>query len=145
MGTVPLLQREITAGRSPLHNSRLSKGFAITFNTSDEDWFQAISSVQVAGTLYKKAGGFWDFEDTGSSYRLLPTDKQIPIGEKASVIPQPLRVISADGWRGSDADAGQIKAATVATGETAQTYKITTAATTHGTVAVDQTSAKKGM
>ena len=30
------------------------------------------------------------------------------------------------------------------TAETAQTYKITTAATTHGTVTVDQTSAKKG-
>ena len=28
----------------------ISKGFAITFNTSDEDWFQAISSVQTAGT-----------------------------------------------------------------------------------------------
>ena len=53
----------------------ISKGFAITFNTSDEDWFQAISSVQVAGTSYTKASFSWDFEDTGSSYRLLPTDK----------------------------------------------------------------------
>ena len=59
----------------------ISKGFAITFNTSDEDWFQAISSVQTAGTSYKKASVVWDFEDTGSSYRLLPTDKQILIGE----------------------------------------------------------------
>lgn len=122
----------------------ISKGFAITFNTSDEDWFQAISSVQVAGTPYKKAGGFWDFEDTGSSYRLLPTDKQILIGESFSDTTATC-VISADGY--SDLMLTLDKSnhtAAISTGETAQTYKITTAATTHGTVAVDQTSAKKG-
>ena len=122
----------------------ISKGFAITFNTSDEDWFQAISSVQVAGTPYKKAGGFWDFEDTGSSYRLLPTDKQILIGESFSDTTATC-VISADGY--SDLMLTLDKSnhtAAISTGETAQTYKITTAATTHGTVTVDQTSAKKG-
>ena len=146
MGTVPAAAAE----KSPpdkidsCTTAGISKGFAITFNTSDEDWFQAISSVQVAGTSYKKAGGFWDFEDTGSSYRLLPTDKQIRIGEGFSDTTATC-VISADGY--SDLMLTLDKSnhtAAISTGETAQTYKITTAATTHGTVAVDQTSAKKG-
>ena len=122
----------------------ISKGFAITFNTSDEDWFQAISSVQTAGTSYKKASGFWDFEDTGSSYRLLPTDKQILIGE-GFTDPTATCVISADGYSNLTLTLNKSgHTATVVTAETAQTYKITTAATTHGTVTVDQTSAKKG-
>lgn len=122
----------------------ISKGFAITFNTSDEDWFQAISSVQTAGTSYKKASGFWDFEDTGSSYRLLPTDKQILIGE-GFTDPTATCVISADGYKDLTLTLNKSNhTATVVTAETAQTYKITTAATTHGTVTVDQTSAKKG-
>lgn len=146
MGTVPAAAAE----KSPpdkidsCTTAGISKGFAITFNTSDEDWFQAISSVQVAGTPYKKAGGFWDFEDTGSSYRLLPTDKQIRIGEGFSDTTATC-VISADGY--SDLMLTLDKSnhtAAISTGETAQTYKITTAATTHGTVTVDQTSAKKG-
>lgn len=122
----------------------ISKGFAITFNTSDEDWFQAISSVQTAGTSYKKASGFWDFEDTGSSYRLLPTDKQILIGEGFTDTTATC-VISADGYKDLTLTLNKSNhTATVVTAETAQTYKITTADTTHGTVTVDQTSAKKG-
>lgn len=122
----------------------ISKGFAITFNTSDEDWFQAISSVQTAGTSYKKASGFWNFEDTGSSYRLLPTDKQILIGEGFTDTTATC-VISADGYKDLTLTLNKSgHTATVVTAETAQTYKITTAATTHGTVTVDPTSAKKG-
>lgn len=122
----------------------ISKGFAITFNTSDEDWFQAISSVQTAGTSYKKASGFWDFEDTGSSYRLLPTDKQILIGEGFTDTTATC-IISADGYSNLTLTLNKSgHTATVVTAETAQTYKITTAATTHGTVTVDPTSAKKG-
>ena len=122
----------------------ISKGFAITFNTSDEDWFQAISSVQTAGTSYKKASGFWDFEDTGSSYRLLPTDKQILIGEGFTDTTATC-IISADGYKDLTLTLNKSgHTATVVTAETAQTYKITTAATTHGTVTVDPTSAKKG-
>ena len=122
----------------------ISKGFAITFNTSDEDWFQAISSVQTAGTSYKKASGFWDFEDTGSSYRLLPTDKQILIGEGFTDATATC-IISADGYSNLTLTLNKSNhTATVVTAETAQTYKITTATTTHGTVTVDQTSAKKG-
>lgn len=122
----------------------ISKGFAITFNTSDEDWFQAISSVQTAGTSYKKASGFWDFDDTGSSYRLLPTDKQILIGEGFTDTTATC-IISADGYKDLTLTLNKSgHTATVVTAETAQTYKITTAATTHGTVTVDQTSAKKG-
>lgn len=122
----------------------ISKGFAITFTTSDEDWFQAISSVQTAGTSYKKASGFWDFEDTGSSYRLLPTDKQILIGEGFTDTTATC-IISADGYKDLTLTLNKSNhTATVVTAETAQTYKITTAATTHGTVTVDQTSAKKG-
>lgn len=122
----------------------ISKGFAITFNTSDEDWFQAISSVQTAGTSYKKASGFWDFEDTDPSYRLLPTDKQILIGEGFTDTTATC-VISADGYSNLTLTLNKSgHTATVVTAETAQTYKITTATTTHGTVTVDQTSAKKG-
>ena len=122
----------------------ISKGFAITFNTSDEGWFQAISSVQVAGTSYKKVSSFWDFEDTGSNYRLLPTDKQILIGEGFTDTTATC-VISADGYKDLTLTLNKSNhTATVVTAETAQTYKITTAATTHGTVTVDQTSAKKG-
>ena len=122
----------------------ISKGFAITFNTSDEDWFQAISSVQTAGTSYKKASGFWDFDDTGSSYRLLPTDKQILIGEGFTDTTATC-VISADGYKDLTLTLNKSNhTATVVTAETAQTYKITTAVTTYGTVTVDQTSAKKG-
>ena len=122
----------------------ISKGFAITFNTSDEGWFQAISSVQVAGTSYKKVSSFWDFEDTGSNYRLLPTDKQILIGEGFTDTTATC-VISADGYSNLTLTLNKSNhTATVVTAETAQTYKITTAATTHGTVTVDQTSAKKG-
>ena len=122
----------------------ISKGFAITFNTSDEDWFQAISSVQTADTSYKKASGFWDFEDTGSSYRLLSTDKQILIGEGFTDTTATC-VISADGYSNLTLTLNKSgHTATVVTAETAQTYKIMTAATTHGTVTVDQTSAKKG-
>ena len=122
----------------------ISKGFAITFNTSDEGWFQAISSVQVTGTSYKKVSSFWDFEDTGSNYRLLPTDKQILIGEGFTDTTATC-VISADGYKDLTLTLNKSNhTATVVTAETAQTYKITTAATTHGTVTVDQTSAKKG-
>ncbi len=122
----------------------ISKGFAITFNTSDEGWFQAISSVQVAGTSYKKVSSFWDFEDTGSNYRLLPTDKQILIGEGFTDTTATC-VISADGYSNLTLTLNKSNhTATVVTAETAQTYKITTAATTHGTVTIDQTSAKKG-
>ena len=122
----------------------ISKGFAITFNTSDEGWFQAISSVQVAGTSYKKVSSFWDFEDTGSSYRLLPTDKQILIGEGFTDTTATC-VISADGYSNLTLTLNKSNhTATVVAAETAQTYKITTAATTHGTVTVDQASAKKG-
>ena len=122
----------------------ISKGFAITFNTSDEDWFQSISSVQVAGTSYTKASFSWDFEDTGSNYRLLPTDKQILIGEGFTDTTATC-IISADGYKNLTLTLNKSgHTATVATAETAQTYKITTAPTTHGTVTVDQTSAKKG-
>lgn len=122
----------------------ISKGFAITFNTSDEGWFQAISSVQVAGTSYKKVSSFWDFEDTGSNYRLLPTDKQILIGEGFTDTTATC-VISADGYNDLTLTLNKSNhTATVVTAETAQTYKITMADTTHGTVTVDQTSAKKG-
>lgn len=122
----------------------INKGFAITFNTSDEGWFQAISSVQVAGTSYKKVSSFWDFEDTGSNYRLLPTDKQILIGEGFTDTTATC-VISADGYNNLTLTLNKSNhTATVVTAETAQTYKITTAATTHGTVTVDPTSAKKG-
>ena len=122
----------------------ISKGFAITFNKSDEDWVRAISSVQIAGTSYKIANSFLDFKETGSSYRLLPTDWQILIGEGFTDTTATC-VISADGYKDLTLTLNKSNhTATVVNAETVQTYKITTADTTHGTVTVDPTSAKKG-
>lgn len=122
----------------------LSKGFAITFNTDDESWFDAVSSVKVAGATYKKAAYSWDFEDGGSNYRLLATDRQVIIGEAFSEGTATC-VISAKGYKDLKITLNRSKhTATIVTEEIEQTYKITTTATEHGTVNVNKYTAKEG-
>lgn len=99
MGTSPVSAADKAPPASIVRCEKtgISKGFGITFNTTDESWFSAISSVKVSGTEYKKVSSFWDFEDGGSTYRVLPTDKQILIGE-AFTESSATCIISADGY-----------------------------------------------
>lgn len=122
----------------------ISKGFAITFNAEDESWFNAISSVKVAGTEYKKVTSSWDFDDRGENYRVLPTDKQVLIGEAFSDTTATC-VISATGYSDLKLTLNKSKhTAAIAEDETEKTYKVTAAAAENGTVSVDKTTAKEG-
>ena len=122
----------------------ISKGFAITFNAEDESWFNAISSVKVAGTEYKKVTSSWDFDDRGENYRVLPTDKQVLIGEAFSDITATC-VISATGYSDLKLTLNKSKhTAAIAEDETEKTYKVTAATAENGTVSVDKTTAKEG-
>ena len=101
----------------------ISKGFAITFNAEDESWFNAISSVKVAGTEYKKVTSSWDFDDRGENYRVLPTDKQVLIGEAFSDTTATC-VISANGYSDLKLTLNKSKhTASIAADETEKTYK----------------------
>lgn len=124
--------------------SGISKGFAITFNAEDESWFNAISSVKVAGTEYKKVTSSWDFDDRGENYRVLPTDKQVLIGEAFSDTTATC-VISATGYSDLKLTLNKSKhTAAIAEDETEKTYKVTAATAENGTVSVDKTTAKEG-
>ena len=95
------------------------------------------------------AGESWTKGNTSSSVwnnksYYVNSDKQILIGEGFTDTTATC-VISADGYKDLTLTLNKSgHTATVVTAETAQTYKITTAVTTHGTVTVDPTSAKKG-
>lgn len=122
----------------------ISKGFAITFNADDESWFDAISSVKVSGTEYKKVNSSWDFDDRGETYRVLSTDKQVLIGEAFSDTTATC-VISANGYSDLKLTLNKSKhTATIAVDETEKTYKVTAATAENGTVSVDKTTAKEG-
>lgn len=122
----------------------ISKGFAITFNAEDESWFNAISSVKVAGTEYKKVTSSWDFDDRGENYRVLPTDKQVLIGEAFSDTTATC-VISATGYSDLKLTLNKSKhTAAIAEDETEKTYKVTATTAENGTVSVDKTTAKEG-
>lgn len=122
----------------------ISKGFAITFNAEDESWFNAISSVKVFGTGYKKVTSSWDFDDRGENYRVLPTDKQVLIGEAFSDTTATC-VISANGYSDLKLTLNKSKhTASIAEDETEKTYKVTAEAAENGTVSVDKTTAKEG-
>lgn len=122
----------------------ISKGFAITFNAEDESWFNAISSVKVAGTEYKKVTSSWDFDDRGENYRVLPTDKQVLIGEAFSDTTATC-VISATGYSDLKLTLNKSKhTAAIAEDETEKTYKVTAATAENGTVSVDKNTAKEG-
>ena len=122
----------------------ISKGFAITFNAEDESWFNAISSVKVAGTEYKKVTSSWDFDDRGENYRVLPTDKQVLIGEAFSDTTATC-VISATGYSDLKLTLNKSKhTAAIAEDETEKTYKVTAATAENGTVSVRARKEEKG-
>lgn len=101
-----------------------------------------ITSVTVAGESWTKGNTSSSVWNNKSYY--VNSDKQILIGEGFTDTTATC-VISADGYKDLTLTLDKSNhTATVVTAETAQTYKITTAAATHGTVTVDQTSAKKG-
>ena len=122
----------------------ISKGFAITFNAEDESWFNAISSVKVSGKEYKKVTSSWDFDDRGENYRVLPTDKQVLIGEAFSDT-KVTCVISANGYSDLKLTLNKSKhTAAIAADEAEKTYKVTAEAAENGTVSVDKAAAKEG-
>lgn len=132
------------SGIARCEKAGISKGFAITFNAEDESWFNAISSVKVSGTEYKKVTSSWDFDDRGETYRILPTDKQVLIGEAFSDTTVTC-VISATGYSDLKLTLNKSKhTASIAADEAEKTYKVTVKEAENGTVSVDKTAAKEG-
>lgn len=87
---------------------------------------------------------FWDFDDRGENYRVLPTDKQVLIGEAFSDTTATC-VISATGYSDLKLTLNKSKhTAAIAEDETEKTYKVTAEAAENGTVSVDKTTAKEG-
>ena len=100
-----------------------------------------ITSVTVAGESWTKGSTSYSVWNNKNYYA---NSDKLYIGEGFTDTTATC-VISADGYKDLTLTLNKSNhTATVVTAETAQTYKITTAATTHGTVTVDQTSAKKG-
>ena len=100
-----------------------------------------ITSVTVAGESWTKGNTSYSVWNNKNYYA---NSDKLYIGEGFTDTTATC-VISADGYSNLTLTLNKSShTATVVTAETAQTYKITTAATTHGTVTVDQTSAKKG-
>ena len=100
-----------------------------------------ITSVTVAGESWTKGNTSYSVWNNKNYYA---NSDKLYIGEGFTDTTATC-VISADGYSNLMLTLNKSgHTATVVTAETAQTYKITTAATTHGTVTVDQTSAKKG-
>ena len=86
----------------------------------------------------------WDFDDRGENYRVLPTDKQVLIGEAFSDTTATC-VISATGYSDLKLTLNKSKhTAAIAEEETEKTYKVTAATAENGTVSVDKTTAKEG-
>lgn len=100
-----------------------------------------ITSVTVSGESWTKGNTSYSVWNNKNYYA---NSDKLYIGEGFTDATATC-IISADGYSNLTLTLNKSgHTATVVTAETAQTYKITTAATTHGTVTVDQTSAKKG-
>ena len=142
MGTVPAAAAEKAPPVLKSCSANFGYDFVLSFDTStDAEWMSKITSVTVAGESWTKGNTSYSVWNNKNYYA---NSDKLYIGEGFTDTTATC-VISADGY--SDLTLTLNKSnhtATVVTAETAQTYKITTAATTHGTVTVDQTSAKKG-
>lgn len=116
--------------------------FVLSFDTStDAEWMSKITSVTVARESWTKGSTSYSVWNNKNYYA---NSDKLYIGEGFTDTTATC-VISADGYKDLTLTLNKSNhTATVVTAETAQTYNITTAATTHGTVTVDQTSAKKG-
>lgn len=143
MGAAPAAAAEKSPPGLKSCTANFGYDFMLSFDTStDGEWVSKITSVTVAGESWTKGNTSYSVWNNKSYY--VNSDKQILIGEGFTDTTATC-VISADGYSNLTLTLNKSNhTATVVTAETAQTYKITTAATTHGTVTVDQTSAKKG-
>lgn len=143
MGAAPAAAAEKSPPALKSCSANFGYDFVLSFDTStDAEWMSKITSVTVAGESWTKGNTSSSVWNNKSYY--VNSDKQILIGEGFTDATATC-IISADGYSNLTLTLNKSNhTATVVTAETAQTYKITTAATTHGTVTVDQTSAKKG-
>ena len=143
MGAAPAAAAEKSPPALKSCSANFGYDFVLSFDTStDAEWMSKITSVTVAGESWTKGNTSYSVWNNKNYY--VNSDKQILIGEGFTDTTATC-VISADGYSNLTLTLNKSgHTATVVTAETAQTYKITTAATTHGTVTVDQTSAKKG-
>ena len=142
MGAAPAAAAEKSPPALKSCSANFGYDFVLSFDTStDAEWMSKITSVTVAGESWTKGNTSYSVWNNKNYYA---NSDQILIGE-AFTDTTATCVISADGYSNLTLTLNKSNhTATVVTAETAQTYKITTAATTHGTVTVDQTSAKKG-
>ena len=142
MGTVPAAAAEKSPPALKSCSANFGYDFVLSFDTStDAVWMSKITSVTVAGESWTKGSTSYSVWNNKNYYA---NSDKLYIGEGFTDTTATC-VISADGYKDLTLTLNKSNhTATVVTAETAQTYKITTAATTHGTVTVDQTSAKKG-
>ena len=142
MGTVPAAAAEKAPPVLKSCSANFGYDFVLSFDTStDAEWMSKITSVTVAGESWTKGNTSYSVWNNKNYYA---NSDKLYIGEGFTDTTATC-VISADGYSNLTLTLNKSNhTATVVTAETAQTYKITTAATTHGTVTVDQTSAKKG-
>ena len=142
MGAAPAAAAEKSPPVLKSCSANFGYDFVLSFDTStDAEWISKITSVTVAGESWTKGSTSYSVWNNKNYYA---NSDKLYIGEGFTDTTATC-VISADGYSNLTLTLNKSNhTATVVTAETAQTYKITTAATTHGTVTVDQTSAKKG-
>ena len=142
MGAAPAAAAEKSPPALKSCSANFGYDFVLSFDTStDAEWMSKITSVTVAGESWTKGSTSYSVWNNKNYYA---NSDKLYIGE-AFTDTTATCVISADGYSNLTLTLNKSNhTATVVTAETAQTYKITTAATTHGTVTVDPTSAKKG-
>ena len=142
MGAAPAAAAEKSPPALKSCSANFGYDFKLSFDTStDAEWMSKITSVTVAGESWTKVSTSSSVWNNKNYYA---NSDKLYIGEGFTDTTATC-VISADGYKDLTLTLNKSNhTATVATAETAQTYKITTAPTTHGTVTVDQTSAKKG-
>ena len=142
MGAAPAAATEKSPPALKSCSANFGYDFVLSFDTStDAEWMSKITSVTVSGESWAKGSTSYSVWNNKNYYA---TSDKLYIGEGFTDTTATC-IISADGYSNLTLTLNKSNhTATVVTAETAQTYKITTAATTHGTVTVDQTSAKKG-
>ena len=142
MGAAPAAAAEKSPPALKSCSANFGYDFVLSFDTgTDAEWMSKITSVTVAGESWTKGNTSYSVWNNKNYYA---NSDKLYIGEGFTDTTATC-VISADGYSNLTLTLNKSNhTATVVTAETAQTYKITTAATTHGTVTVDQTSAKKG-
>lgn len=142
MGAAPAAAAEKSPPALKSCSANFGYDFVLSFDTStDAEWMSKITSVTVAGESWTKGNTSYSVWNNKNYYA---NSDKLYIGEGFTDTTATC-VISADGYKDLTLTLNKSNhTATVVNAETAQTYKITTAATKHGTVTVDPTSAKEG-